>query len=150
MNRPQQYVETVDDAAPDLWAQGIEPGRLAVMDRGITAAVEICHGLAKRAGWWTDLQTGQPKDRNPGELIALCHSELSEALEGVRKSAADSHLPHRKAVEVELADLIIRVFDMAGAWGLDLAGAMIEKLAYNAKRADHKPENRKAAGGKAF
>ena len=45
---------------------------------------------------------------------------------------------------------MIRIFDYAGALGLDLGGAMAEKLAYNQQRADHKRENRKAEGGKAF
>ena len=43
-------------------------------------------------GWWTDLETGLQKDRDPMELIALIHSELSEALEGVRKDLKDDHL----------------------------------------------------------
>lgn len=104
------------------------------------------------AGWWHDLQTGVKLDSKAdyGLKIALIHSEVSEALEGFRKDLQDDKLPHRKAVEVELADAIIRIFDMAGAMGLDLGGAYVEKLAYNAKRADHKPENRLAAGGKSF
>lgn len=52
--------------------------------------------------------------------------------------------------EVELADAVIRIFDLAGAYGMDLGGAIAEKLAYNAHRADHKPEARAAAGGKAY
>jgi hypothetical protein len=51
-------------------------------------------------------------------------------------------------IEVELADAVIRIADLAGALGLDLAGALIDKLAYNAKRPDHKVENRKAENGK--
>lgn len=89
-------------------------------------------------------------DRNKGELIALMHSELSECLEGVRKKLMDDKLPHRTMEEVELADLLIRVFDYAGNWGLDLEGAYQEKRAYNATRADHSHEARLAAGGKAF
>lgn len=117
---------------------------------GVNHAIMLCHGLATRAGWWSDIETGEPLDRNDGELIALMHSELSEALEGIRKGTMDDHLPHRSAVEVELADAMIRILDYAGSRGLDLAGAMIEKLAYNARRADHKPENRAADGGKKF
>lgn len=49
-----------------------------------------------------------------------------------------------------MADLVIRAFDMAGGLKLDMAGAIAEKLAYNANREDHKPENRKRAGGKKY
>ena len=111
---------------------------------GVRAATALCHGLARNAGWWP------AEGRNDGELIALMHSELSEALEGLRKNSQDDHIPHRKSVEVELADTIIRIFDYAGARGLDLGGAMIEKLAYNANRADHKAAARAAADGKKF
>jgi NTP pyrophosphatase (non-canonical NTP hydrolase) len=117
---------------------------------GIANAVALCHGLAVKAGWWSDLKTGEPKDRNDGEMIALMHSELSEALEGIRKDKADDHLPHFKSVEVELADVLIRIFDYAGARGLNLDDAVVAKLAYNQQRADHKPEARAAEGGKKF
>lgn len=108
----------------------------------------LCH--EDNLKWWTDLNTGAPLERNKGELIALMHSELSEALEGVRKNLQDEKLPHRKAEEVELADALIRIFDYAGAFDLDLDGAFWEKREYNAKRADHKPENRAKEGGKKF
>lgn len=111
---------------------------------------DLCHGSAVAGGWWHDPATGEPVDRNDGELIALMHSELSEALESVRKQKMDDHLPHRRGIEVELSDLLIRVFDYAGARDLDIGGALVEKLAYNSLRADHKPENRRMAGGKKF
>lgn len=123
---------------------------LGDLRNGMVAAITVCHGLAKSAGWWNDPATGEPKDRNNGEMIALMHSELSEGLEALRKNLNDDHLPHRLGIECELADTLIRIFDFAGARDLDLAGAVIEKLAYNAKRADHKPENRAKEGGKAF
>ena len=103
-----------------------------------------------KMGWYTDLTTGQRKERNVGELLALIHSEVSEALEGHRKNLMDTHLTHRPMIEVELADTIIRIFDLAGYLGLDLGGAYVEKLAYNATRADHKLENRAKADGKKF
>jgi NTP pyrophosphatase (non-canonical NTP hydrolase) len=100
--------------------------------------------------WWIDLDTGAPLDRNKGELLMLMVSEIAEAMEGERKDLMDDKLPHRKMVEVELADALIRIFDYAGAFGLDLEGAYQEKRLYNAERADHKIEARKAAGGKKF
>jgi NTP pyrophosphatase (non-canonical NTP hydrolase) len=102
------------------------------------------------AGWWTDLKTGEKKDRNIGELLCLVHSEISEAMEGARKNLMDDKLPHRPMLEVELADALIRIFDIAGSRGLDLGGAIKEKREYNSKRADHKIENRLKADGKKF
>lgn len=100
--------------------------------------------------WWTNLETGEPLDRNFGEMIALCHSELSEALEGHRKGLMDDKLPHRKMAEVELADCVIRILDIASGLGMDLEGAYQEKMAYNAVRTDHKAENRLKPGGKKY
>lgn len=111
--------------------------------RHIEVMASLCHASSVIPGWWDN-------PRNPGELIALMHSELSEALEGIRKDAQDDHLPEFKSVEVELADALIRIFDYAGAAELRLGEAFVAKLAYNAQRADHKRENRAKVGGKAF
>lgn len=110
--------------------------------------VDASHGASTAAGWWagTDPQA-------PGVVptkLCLIHSEISEAMEGHRKGLMDDHLPHRSMVEVELADAVIRIADLAGALGLDLGGAIAEKMTYNATRADHKPEARAAQGGKAY
>lgn len=114
---------------------------------------EECHGAARDAGWWTDQATGEPITKNPycfSNKLMLTVSELSESMEGDRKDLMDDKLPHRKMREVELADAVIRIFDMAGAFNLDLAGAIAEKMEFNAQRPDHKIENRVADGGKKY
>lgn len=128
--------------------------------------VSVCHQASETAGWWHHQKTGlnlkavinRPQDALQellaGALVSqklcLTHSEVSEAMEGHRKGLADDKLPHRSMLEVELADAVIRIADLAGAMGLDLGGAIAEKLAFNAQREDHKPEARAAAGGKAY
>ena len=84
------------------------------------------------------------------QKLCLTHSEVSEAMEGHRKGLMDDKLPHRSMLEVELADAVIRISDLAGALNLDLGGAITEKLEYNRNRADHKIENRLKDGGKAY
>ena len=110
----------------------------------------VIHQQNIDAGWWTDLQTGESLvgKRNVPEMLALIHSEVSEALEGHRTGEPDKHLPHRSNFEVELADAVIRIFDLAGGMGLDLGGAIAEKREVNRRRADHKIENRLKEGGK--
>lgn len=118
--------------------------------RAVSIAARVCHAQSVRSGWWHDVKTGEPLDRNVPEMLCLIHSEVSEAMEGYRKSLPDDHLPHRLMIEVELADAVVRIFDLAEGLGLDLGGALAEKVAYNGRRADHKPENRALPGGKAF
>ncbi|MBW5801147.1 nucleoside triphosphate pyrophosphohydrolase family protein [Halomonas elongata] len=113
----------------------------------------LCHRQSLNAGWWNNPETGEPHELTPerfAQKLCLIHSEVSEAMEGHRKGLMDDKLPHREMTEVELADAAIRIFDLGGKAGYDIIGAMVEKLAFNAERADHKPENRAAAGGKKY
>jgi hypothetical protein len=110
-----------------------------------------CHNAAKH--WWIDPKTGVDIRTNPmafAQKLCLIHSEISESMEGDRKSLPDNKLPHRPMREVELADAMIRIGDTGGGYKLDLAGALVEKMAFNAYRPDHKIENRIAEGGKAY
>ena len=113
-------------------------------------AQQSIYALNKRVGWWDDAPTVGEKHRKVPEKIALCHSELSEALEAHRKDLMDDKLPNRFGIEVELADCIIRILDLAQALGLDVAAAIIDKVHYNAEREDHKRENRAKQGGKRY
>jgi NTP pyrophosphatase (non-canonical NTP hydrolase) len=80
-----------------------------------------CHKIAKEKGWWDT-------PRNDGELIALMHSELSEALEAMRNQASV------EAVSEELADCCIRIFDYCGARNIDLEQSLLKKIDYNKTR----------------
>jgi hypothetical protein len=121
-----------------------------LVEVGIRALLRLAHKTATESGWYVNPLTKEPVQRNFGEVVALMHSELSEALEAHRKGLMDDKLPHRHGVEVEFADLLLRVADTAAASKLDLAGAIIEKNRYNQSREDHKLENRTKAGGKAY
>lgn len=121
----------------------------------------LIHSIHKQnvdAGWWTNIQTGEslvslsgekPK-RNIPEMLMLVVTEILEAMEGHRKNLMDDKLPHRPMLEVELADAVIRICDMAGGLNLDLVGAINEKRQYNSQREDHKLENRLKADGKKY
>lgn len=86
------------------------------------------HRWAIGKGWWDS-------ERNDAEMIALMHSELSEALEGLREGdPADDKIPDFRSSEAELADCIIRILDMAGGRGMRIGQAIIAKMAYNETR----------------
>lgn len=69
------------------------------------------HADCVAAGWWADM------NRPIRRTLMLVISELSEAMEGDRKNLMDDHLPHRKMLEVELADACIRMLDLGGRYG---------------------------------
>lgn len=77
---------------------------------------DAIHAENVERGWWAQ----GVQARNRGEILALVHSEISEAYEGLTCGLMDDHLPHRQMFEVELADATIRILDVAGADGFDL------------------------------
>lgn len=73
---------------------------------------------------------------NVPEKVALIHSEVSELLEAHRSDpmARDQHCPEFLNMEIEAADIVIRVMDLCRSQGLDLAGAIVAKNNFNKTR----------------
>jgi hypothetical protein len=128
----------------------------------LTDMVSEIHSTAVDKGWWEPqyvaVEGGVSAEvpRNFGEVLALIHSEVSEALEAYREGApinqeawehpdgqicigtkpcSEDGLSKPVGVPSELADIFIRVADACGAWRIDLAAAVAHKVAFNKTRA---------------
>ena len=74
----------------------------------------------KAVGWWDDM------DRCIFQTLQLVSTEVAEATEGERKNLMDDHIPTRKMGEVELADALIRILDLAGRYDWGFRGKMVQ------------------------
>jgi NTP pyrophosphatase (non-canonical NTP hydrolase) len=81
-------------------------------------------------GFWKVKENGKI-GRNFGEAIALIHSELSECLESYRKQ---DNVGDMDKIAVEMADVIIRLLDLAYGTGHEVHKAMYKKMNYNKTR----------------
>lgn len=92
----------------------------------------VIFGAMYANGFW------EPEQDNIAAKLALVHSELSEALEYARQpdgfSARDDRCPQLTGVAAELADAMIRIFDIAGRHQINLGEAVVEKMTYNLQR----------------
>ena len=89
---------------------------------------QAIHRTAKSKGFWDDCDGGH---RFFASLIALVHSELSEALEADRKNLESDHIEGLDGRAEELADAIIRILDISAGYGLNVPQAIYKKMEYN-------------------
>lgn len=114
-----------------------QPIKTVQLPEGVAPAqindlVNAAHQNAIAKGWWDE-------PRSFGEIIALIHSEASEALEDFRAGKQPDEVWYENGdkpcgIPSELADIVIRVLDAAGRYGIDLETAIAEKMAYNSTR----------------
>lgn len=89
----------------------------------IVSPVEI-NELAIDKGWYD-------KERSIPEMLCLIHSEISEALEAYRKNIPEGD---KGCLSEELADAVIRIFDMAEGLGINIVKAVEMKHEFNLTR----------------
>ena len=106
----------------------------------------VAHRNSKAKGFWDESDLTQGALTHDPKLLdhyltqerlakaGLVASELGELIEGIRKPGPDQHLPDFSQQEVEAADIIIRLLDMAERYEWDLGGAVFKKIAYNLNR----------------
>lgn len=112
----------------------------------LNEVVGICHQNSVNGGWWNEPDSVFTVPTK----LALIHSEISEAMEGDRKDSMDDKLPQYPQLDTELADAVIRIFDLAGRKGMNLGQIIHDKMEFNKVREDHKAENRAKTGGKKY
>lgn len=119
--------KTADPAAERIVSLLEDDATSIDIDIAFDLMEEIAYSTARLKGFHDEA-------RDFSTVIALIHSELSEALEAARSLSQSEKIPSFSGVEEELADVLIRTFDASREFGLNLAGAAIEKMRHNLTR----------------
>lgn len=121
-----------------LWKEGYLEGMEDTLKNELGYLIDSCHENAVFKGFWdaeikclSDMLTQEEKEAAKkafqSQRLMLIVSELSEALEALRNGDEKNHTE-------KLADVLIRIFDYCGGYGISLERAVMEKMDYNCKR----------------
>lgn len=130
---PMKLYNSIEVAIKTLEkTQDTTPSPITANPKPINQLQKEIHENAIMHGWWEE-------EREFGTLIALCHSELSEALEEIRNGHKinETYLGENgklEGVPSELADVVIRIMDMSEKYGIDLQTIIEQKHEYNKSR----------------
>ena len=96
----------------------------------LTGLAEDIHNNAQSHGWWDE-------PRSFGDIVALCHSELSEALEEYRNGKPAIYYGEDdkpEGIAVEMIDCVIRILDWCAHEDIDIDEILKIKHEYNKTR----------------
>jgi len=143
-NTQQQFIESFNTLATEAHETSVSKGWWENSEADALEAIAETPDLVGMNANALRTIASKLKAKNDGEMIALMHSELSEALEALRHgNPPDDKIPSYSGVEAEFCDVIIRIMDLAAARGWRVAEALVAKMTYNQSRS-HKH------GGKQF